>query len=66
MRDFQRSIRGWFGMINNSTPAENKVKTAVIPPQSTEEKLDSIIEEVETIKEEIKETKNKNKSTDEV
>jgi hypothetical protein len=68
MRDFQRSIRGWFGMINNSTPAETKTKTFIDPPQPGEEqpvtppvieKLDLIIDELEVVKEEVKEYKKK-------
>ena len=37
---YQRSIRGWFNMINNSTPAETKIKTP--PTPAIEEKLDEI------------------------
>lgn len=57
MRDFQRSIRGWFGMVNNSTPAETRTKTTPPPPAVEEqpiiEKLDMIIEDLEIIIDEI-------------
>jgi hypothetical protein len=63
---YQKSIRGWFNMVNNAISAENKVKTPVTPPPppvepetpTIIEKLDSIIENLEIISEEVKEIEN--------
>jgi hypothetical protein len=65
---YLKSIRGWFNMVNNSTPAESKTRTYVPPPSQEE----SIVEEP-TVNEEIieaeeitrKRSKNKSENNEE-
>ena len=37
MRNYQNAIRGWHNMVNNATPAESRIKTAVISTSTTTE-----------------------------
>ena len=49
MRDYQNAIRGWHNMVNNATPAESRIKTAVISTSTTTETTTIPEEHVNTL-----------------
>jgi uncharacterized FAD-dependent dehydrogenase len=49
MRNHQNAIRGWHNMVNNATPAESRIKTAVISTSTTTETTTIPEEHVNTL-----------------